>query len=172
MIKKVTAIEFGEKHGSCSEAMTWRRSLPKGATQADAWLACERGEWLFWQLLHGLTAEEYDALRPAIKRASERIAQRAVLRAHLACVDVGIEIPEWEVWAFEYVTGSAARSAWSPSLTRRKYKTLSPCLVKIQEVGRRRGQVLPALFHGTVPTHEEHPPWLKLASHLQEPRRE
>ena len=134
----ITAIEFGEKHGSCSEAMTWRRSLPTGTTQADAWLACERGEWLFWQLSHGLSAEEYEALRPAIKRASAKIAQRAVLRAHLACVDAGIEIPEWEVWAFEYVTGvasaawsaarsasaSAARSARSATLPRLAFRCL------------------------------------------------
>ncbi len=113
----MTAVEFGTQHGSCSEAMEWRRSLPTKATQADAWLACERGEWLLWQLSHGLTAEQYDAVRPAIKRALDHITERAILRAHLACVDAEIEIPEWEIWAFDAVTNPAewsARSAeWS-----------------------------------------------------------
>jgi hypothetical protein len=107
----INAVKFGEKHHSCSESMVWLRSLPKRATQADAWKRCERGNWLLWQLANGLTSEQYDAIRPALKRATDRMAKRAILRAHLACVDAGIEIPDWEIWAFDAVTDPSA--AWS-----------------------------------------------------------
>ena len=40
------AIDFGKKYGSCTDAMEWRRSLPEGATQAKAYLACKRRDWL------------------------------------------------------------------------------------------------------------------------------
>ncbi|RLC85430.1 MAG: hypothetical protein DRJ03_11640 [Chloroflexi bacterium] len=46
----VTAIEFGQLHDSCPEALKMRIALGPGATQADWWLVCPRGDWLVWQL--------------------------------------------------------------------------------------------------------------------------
>jgi len=110
-----TAVEFGTKYHSCSEAMEWRRSLPAGATQADAWQACERGDWLLWQLSRGLTSEQYEAQRPAIGRALDRMVERAILVAHHAMADADIECPAWEVWALEWVSGEdrTERAAWA-----------------------------------------------------------
>lgn len=34
--------------GACSEARQWAASLPDGTTPAQAWAACERGDWLLW----------------------------------------------------------------------------------------------------------------------------
>jgi hypothetical protein len=112
----ITALEFGSRHHSCSDAMIWRRSLGPSATQADAWLACERGDWLIWQLSHGLDAAQYDAIVPVLRRAVDRIVERAILVAHHSMVDNDVECPEWESWAYGWVTGEdrtadAARAA-------------------------------------------------------------
>jgi hypothetical protein len=112
----ITAIEFGTRHHSCSDAMIWRRSLGPSATQADAWLACERGDWLIWQLSHGLDAAQYDAIVPVLWRAVDRIVERAILVAHHSMVDNDVECHEWESWAYGWVTGedrTAAAAAWA-----------------------------------------------------------
>jgi hypothetical protein len=74
------AAEFGEKYGSCLAAMTWRKSLPPEATQADAYLDCKDGAWTLWQLQW---VTEPTPLRAPLERAAEKIVGRAVGRCDL-----------------------------------------------------------------------------------------
>lgn len=99
------AIDFGKLHESCPEAMVWRRSLPPTATQSDAYLACQRGDWLLWQLAT-LPPEQYETLRPAIKLVLEKIVDRAIRRG-LASIE-GVEEPwatSWRSWAAGWLSG-------------------------------------------------------------------
>lgn len=73
----ISAVDYGIRHGSCDEAMTWRRSLPPDATQADAYAACERGDWLVWQLTR-IPEPRYEVIRLALSRALDVIVQRAL----------------------------------------------------------------------------------------------
>ena len=77
--KKTGAVEFGKLHNSCTDAMEWRKSLGPTATQADAYLACDRGDWLLWQL-NRLTPEQYLAVKPALDRAIGKIVARSIRR--------------------------------------------------------------------------------------------
>ena len=36
------------ERGACSEAITWAESLGAGASLEQAWVICERGDWLLW----------------------------------------------------------------------------------------------------------------------------
>lgn len=73
----ISAIEFGRRHHSCPDAMKWRKSLGRDATQAYAFLVCERGDWLIWQL-RKLSGDRRADVRPALHRAIERIVARAI----------------------------------------------------------------------------------------------
>ena len=33
---------------ACNESLAWLRALPPGTTAAEAWEACERGDWIVW----------------------------------------------------------------------------------------------------------------------------
>jgi len=105
------AIEFGEKHGSCPEAMEWRRSLGPTATQADAWKACPFGCWMLWQVWRGISFDKYLETLPALDKAVKRTAgtswrhdnvtdTRSLNRAAEAwqkhqADEIRAEIPEW-----------------------------------------------------------------------------
>lgn len=109
------AVKFGEKHGLGKAATEWRRSLSPGATQADAYLACERGDWLFWQLKQ-LPKKQYKQLRPAIKRSVESIVARAIRRAvkHLRG-NRKSWVGEYRRWARCWLSGEdrSSASAWA-----------------------------------------------------------
>ena len=81
-MKSRTAEEWGRAHGSCSQAMEWRKSLGH-VSQRTAWRRCHRGDWMFWQLRHGLTAEQSAVVMPPLLRAIDAIVERAI-RAHAA----------------------------------------------------------------------------------------
>jgi hypothetical protein len=112
----ISAIEFGRKNHSCLIAMEWRKSLGPGATQADAWRACKRGDWLIWQL-NQLPASAQKRVRPALHRAVERIIVRAIRRGQRSLRGVLAEwATEWRRWAKRWLSGedrsaSAARVA-------------------------------------------------------------
>jgi hypothetical protein len=48
--------------GACSEARDWAR----GKTRTEAWLACERGDWMMWYLYR--TDQDHDLLRLIVRR--------------------------------------------------------------------------------------------------------
>jgi len=99
------AVEFGEEHGSCEEAMEWRRSLGPKATQADAWRLCKRGDWMGWQferLSHELIVAHGQVLIGAAQSAVARAIRRAqkIMR--------GVRDPRatvWRRWAREWLDG-------------------------------------------------------------------
>ena len=105
----MNAYEWGQKHNSCPEALEWRRSLGD-ATQKTAWRQCRRGDWLIWQLEHGLTAEEFDDIRPALQRAVSVIVTRAVKGHALHC-----QIPDVEEWAVKWLNGEDRTEASAAS---------------------------------------------------------
>jgi len=113
----ISAIEFGERHGSCPDALKWRYSLGPGATQADAWRLCQRGDWLLWQLWKGLSREQYNILRPVIDQAIKRIVARAIRHGIRSLRGVRASwATEWRRWARRWLSGedrseSAAASA-------------------------------------------------------------
>jgi len=75
------AIEFGEKHKSCTGAMGLRVALGPSATQADWWKVCPRGDWLIWQLERvGLLK----TMNPPLHSAMERTITRAIRRGQKA----------------------------------------------------------------------------------------
>ena len=41
-------IAWCRTRGACGEARRWLGLLPESATLADAWSACDRGDWLLW----------------------------------------------------------------------------------------------------------------------------
>ena len=105
----MNAYEWGRERNSCTEALEWRRSLGD-ATQKTAWRQCQRGDWLIWQLQHGLTAEEFDDIRPALQRAVSVIVARAVKEHALHC-----QIPEVEAWAGKWLSGEDRTEASAAS---------------------------------------------------------
>ena len=101
----ITAYEWGVQHHSCPDALAWRLSLGT-ATQRTAWRRCHRGDWLWWQLEHGLTAAELAAVRPAMERAANRTVARAI-RAHaLHCGTAAVER-----WAARWLDGDRGEAA-------------------------------------------------------------
>lgn len=97
------AIEFGEEYGSCEGAMIWRRSLGPEATQADAWLACDRGDWLRWQLEQEISSSQYTR---AFERAMEQMIDRAIRRAQQRLQNVQVEWEAaWRRWACRWLSG-------------------------------------------------------------------
>jgi hypothetical protein len=103
-VSEPSAYEWGVAHESCSDALELR-SACKG-TQRRWWRECPRGDWLLWQLEHGLTAKEYAEIRPAVQRALEHIVDRAV-RTHA----VGSIIDDW---AQRWLSGEdrSTKAAW------------------------------------------------------------
>ena len=55
-----SAYQWGLDRDSCPRALAARQALGPEATQADWWRVCPRGDWLLWQLEHGLSEGEYD----------------------------------------------------------------------------------------------------------------
>ena len=114
-----TAYEWGlsrKPKPSCKEALEWRESLGE-ATQKEAWAQCYRGDWLFWQLRHGLTDEEFLAVMPALLRAINRIVDRVVRKYALTC-----GVFDVEHWAENWLNGidrsdseatAACTAAWA-----------------------------------------------------------
>jgi len=101
----MNAYEWGLAHGSCVEALEWRRSLGPNATQSDAWRLCEQGDWLLWQWSK-LPAGRREATRPAIRRAVDWIVTRAIQRGQQ--VLCGVREPwamEWLQWARGWLAG-------------------------------------------------------------------
>ena len=115
--KKTGAVDYGKKHNSCTDAMEWRKSLGPTATQADAYLACDRGDWLIWQL-NRLTPEQYLAVKPALDRAIGKIVARSIRRGVRSLRGIR---EAWATgyrrWARRWFSGEdrtweAAREAW------------------------------------------------------------
>lgn len=108
----ISAIEFGERHCSCPEAVMWRCSLGSDATQADAWRFCKRGDWLLWQLRKGLSLEQYAILRPVIDRAGERTVVRAIRRGIRSLRGVRAQwATTWRCWARRWLSGEDRSAA-------------------------------------------------------------
>lgn len=110
-----TAIQFGERYRSCTEAMEARRALGPGATQADWWRACDRGDWLIWQLERVGRATD----NPALTRAIERIAARAIRRGMRSLVGVREEwATTWRRWARRCLDGTDRMGAavWASAI--------------------------------------------------------
>jgi hypothetical protein len=98
----LTAIEFGERFKSCEPAMQWRRSLPPGTMQAEAYQLCDRGDWLLWQL----TRPGVVQLQPEIDRIVERIVARAIRRAQQALYGIRANwATKWRRWARCWLSG-------------------------------------------------------------------
>jgi len=95
-----SAFQWGIDHFSCSSALVWRESLGADATQADAWLLCERGDWLMWQIVNGLTRGEQQAILPALFRATDVSVDR-VVRAYCS----GHSSILVSVWARRWLSG-------------------------------------------------------------------
>jgi hypothetical protein len=93
----MNAVEFGEKYQSCEAAMIWRRSLPEGTTQAEAYLRCKRGKWTFWQLMR---LKEWRELRPQLRQ----VLEKAVARALRHSMSFGGR-QAWRVWAQGWLRG-------------------------------------------------------------------
>lgn len=91
MKKPLTAYAWGVKHGSCPDALAWRKSLGLKATQATAWRKCKRGDWLIWQF--------------------ERLPL-AIQRKHFASLMHGIEMSVGRAVKKFALTGSSTRE-WS-----------------------------------------------------------
>jgi hypothetical protein len=116
--KHVSALEWGQRNGSCEEALVWRRSLGPKATQADAWRLCQRGDWMLWQWRR-LPAAARGRTQDAMRRALCRIVARAIRRVPRTLR--GNHAPwalQWRRWAREWLDGSnctemAASSALS-----------------------------------------------------------
>ena len=109
------AIEFGKKHKSCKSAMIWRRSLPAGTTQSEAYQVCERGDWLLWQLAK-MPSAGYEKIRPKVNRALVVIISRAIRRGVKELVGVrGAESTEYRRWAKDWLSGAdrSASAAWA-----------------------------------------------------------
>ena len=105
MTSKTLAVEFGKLHNSCTDAMEWRESLGPTATQADAYLACDRGDWLIWQL-DKLTPEQYAKIKPALNRAIEKIVARAIRRGVKSLRGVRAEwATDYRRWARRWLSG-------------------------------------------------------------------
>jgi len=115
-----SAYEWGLRHNSCAPALNQRQDLGPGATQADWWLVCDRGDWLIWQLQR-LPADELRPVRAALHRATERIVARAIRRAQKSLRGVRAEwATQWRRWARRWLSGedrtaaaAAAEAAWA-----------------------------------------------------------
>ena len=104
----MSAYEWGLKHGSCQEAFEARRVFDEshpGEGQRGWWLACQRGDWLYWQLGR-LPLELRIALLPVILTSLIVIVERAI-RAH--CLHCGVV--EVERWAERWLSGENRREA-------------------------------------------------------------
>jgi len=96
-----SAYDWGVRHMSCPEALDWRMSLGENATQADAWQACERGDWLIWQWEH---CESYEA---EMQKAVENIVSRSIRRAQKSLRGVtAVWVTVWRKWAREWLSGT------------------------------------------------------------------
>ncbi len=99
-----SAYEWGQSRKprpSCKKALDWRRSLGN-ATQREAWLACDRGDWLIWQLWYGITEEEELAdVLPRLRPAIDTIVDRAVRKHCLSCGVAAVES-----WTEVYLSGN------------------------------------------------------------------
>jgi len=110
-----SAWEWGQRHHSCSEALELRKALGPNKTQADWWRACERGDWLIWQLWR-MPESARGQVCPALDRALEKIVLRAVTNHALHC-----GVPTVEVWATKWISGedrTAASAASAASAAR------------------------------------------------------
>jgi hypothetical protein len=110
----ISALEWGQAHGSCWEALEWRRGLGPEATQADAWRLCQLGDWLIWQWGR-LPVDAQHRTEPAMRRAVDRIVARAIRRGVRSLR--GNREPwarEWRAWARAWLDGSdrSEGAAW------------------------------------------------------------
>jgi hypothetical protein len=93
-------VEILRSLGACSkpgEAIPWAESLPAETTAAEAWVLCQRGDWLVWLLgeLH---------IRGLLTRQTLVLAACAAARTALGDVDPGGDRPRTaikmaEAWA-------------------------------------------------------------------------
>jgi hypothetical protein len=110
-----SALRWGRLHGSCQEAIEWRRSLGKNATQADAWRKCHRGDWLFWQLSK-LPRDERVEAKLIAQQALARIVARAIRRARKYLRGVREPLAtQWQTWAQQWSSGEdrTGKTAWA-----------------------------------------------------------
>lgn len=89
-----TALEWGIRHGSCKPALERRK---KYASQPEWYKACDRGDWLFWQLQYAKLTDEHVEI---IKRLAVDFAIRPVETHALHC-----GIFEVEKWAQKWING-------------------------------------------------------------------
>lgn len=92
-----TAYEQGIEWRSCPEALELRKNY---ASQAEWYKACNRGDWLLWQLKK-LDPETLKQVLPKIKLAIGQIVDRAV-RDHT----LNYAIPEVKKWAEYWLNGT------------------------------------------------------------------
>ena len=112
----MNAYEWGLARGACHAALKWRKSLGPAATQADAWKLCQRGDWMIWQLYHGLSNDEFEVITPALLRATYKILER-VIRRVMESLE-GNDTPRvvvWRQWAERWLSGEdrSAVAAWA-----------------------------------------------------------
>lgn len=133
----MTAYEQGIKWGSCHDALEKRKEY---VSQAEWYKACDRGDWLLWQLKRvtapELIADKYDLITGKIvTRAINRVlsvynapefkawatrwlsgedrsaaSAAAMVTSAAASAAASAELAEWAAWA-------AASAAWATSAT-------------------------------------------------------
>jgi hypothetical protein len=98
------AIEFGLRYCSCKEGLEWRKDLPPGTQQAEAYRVCNRGDWLLWQLER---CKGYDDF----KHVLDPVVEGAIVRAieHMYSIKHEIrsrKVTVWRKWARGWISGS------------------------------------------------------------------
>jgi hypothetical protein len=105
-----TAYEWGLEHRSCDKALECRKAY---SSQAEWYKACNRGDWLIWQLRR-LPGYRLSAVVPGLLKALDAIVQRAIYQTlyRLRYTDSS-ETDAWVAWAECWLSGEdrTARAA-------------------------------------------------------------
>lgn len=97
------ATEFGKKYRPCKNALLWRESLGPKSTQADAYLVCDHGDWLIWQLTRDPAISKQ--IHEPLNRAIKHIVTRALHRAQKVLRDTHTPwITAWHEWAQRWLS--------------------------------------------------------------------
>lgn len=99
-----SAYEWGVRHDSCESALEQRKKYPN---QPEWYKACDRGDWLFWQLQHAQLTDEHVEI---IIRLAMDFAIHAVKEYAVGC---GIKLVE--EWAAKFISGDdrSEEAAWA-----------------------------------------------------------
>ena len=123
----MNAYEWGIKHNSCKSALELRKQY---YSQKEWYKACDRGDWLLWQL-NQLPNDQYPIDK--IHEILIKIVNRAITKYVLHC-----EVPSVEQWAVNWLngidrTGETARLAWSAAGLARSAETVAEAAVELAE---------------------------------------